>query len=106
MQTTCRPTAAPPPRLHPRPPTLLTPPHAQLILGGHDHHWESHRAAPHGTLVLKSGTDFRCVWVGWGRGRASVGLLASHFSGPDRVAQVVSVSTAPDAASLHSHSAC
>ena len=31
----------------------------QLILGGHDHHYEITRSEPHGTLVFKSGTDFR-----------------------------------------------
>lgn len=30
-----------------------------LILGGHDHHYEVHPEGPHGTYVLNSGTDFR-----------------------------------------------
>ncbi|KAL4458863.1 hypothetical protein ABPG75_013728 [Micractinium tetrahymenae] len=34
-------------------------PEIQLILGGHDHHYEITRTEPHGTLVFKSGTDFR-----------------------------------------------
>ncbi|PRW59853.1 5 -nucleotidase [Chlorella sorokiniana] len=34
-------------------------PEIQLILGGHDHHYEITRSEPHGTLVFKSGTDFR-----------------------------------------------
>jgi hypothetical protein len=31
----------------------------QLVLGGHDHHYEVSEVAPHGTHVFKSGTDFR-----------------------------------------------
>ena len=31
----------------------------QLVLGGHDHHYEITPSRPHGTLVFKSGTDFR-----------------------------------------------
>jgi 5'-nucleotidase len=34
-------------------------PEIDLILGGHDHHYEVTPAEPHGTLVVKSGTDFR-----------------------------------------------
>jgi len=30
-----------------------------IILGGHDHHYEVHPEGPHGTYVLNSGTDFR-----------------------------------------------
>lgn len=40
---------------HPIAPSLQL----QLILGGHDHHYEITRSEPHGTLVFKSGTDFR-----------------------------------------------
>lgn len=35
------------------------PPPPQLVLGGHDHHYEVSEVAPHGTHVFKSGTDFR-----------------------------------------------
>ncbi|KAL6766462.1 FAP215 [Auxenochlorella protothecoides x Auxenochlorella symbiontica] len=34
-------------------------PGVQLVLAGHDHHWGVEAVAPHGTLVVKSGTDFR-----------------------------------------------
>ena len=34
-------------------------PGLDLILGGHDHHYEVTASEPHGTLVVKSGTDFR-----------------------------------------------
>jgi len=34
-------------------------PEVDLILGGHDHHYEVHPEGPHGTYVLNSGTDFR-----------------------------------------------
>ncbi|PSC76623.1 Trifunctional nucleotide phosphoesterase [Micractinium conductrix] len=34
-------------------------PEIQLLLSGHDHHYEITESAPHGTLVFKSGTDFR-----------------------------------------------
>ena len=34
-------------------------PGLQLVLGGHDHHYEITPSRPHGTLVFKSGTDFR-----------------------------------------------
>lgn len=34
-------------------------PEIDIILGGHDHHYEVTPAEPHGTLVVKSGTDFR-----------------------------------------------
>ena len=37
----------------------VTPLCPQLVLGGHDHHYEITRSEPHGTLVFKSGTDFR-----------------------------------------------
>ena len=30
-----------------------------LVLGGHDHNFDVKSTAPHGTLVIKSGTDFR-----------------------------------------------
>mmetsp|Transcript_82483 Transcript_82483/g.229958 ORF Transcript_82483/g.229958 Transcript_82483/m.229958 type:complete len:1740 (-) Transcript_82483:51-5270(-) len=32
-----------------------------LILGGHDHHYDVKPVGPHGTYVLKSGTDFRDI---------------------------------------------
>eukprot|EP00930_Biecheleria_cincta_P053304 TRINITY_DN3872_c0_g3_i1.p1 TRINITY_DN3872_c0_g3~~TRINITY_DN3872_c0_g3_i1.p1 ORF type:complete len:1558 (+),score=276.45 TRINITY_DN3872_c0_g3_i1:65-4738(+) len=32
-----------------------------LILGGHDHHYEVRPVGPHGTWLLKSGTDFRDI---------------------------------------------
>lgn len=34
-------------------------PEIDLILGGHDHHYEVTQVEPHGTYVLNSGTDFR-----------------------------------------------
>eukprot|EP00887_Chlorella_sp_A99_P006466 scaffold3.g6466.t1 len=34
-------------------------PELQLILAGHDHHFAIDRSEPHGTWVVKSGTDFR-----------------------------------------------
>lgn len=34
-------------------------PELDLVLGGHDHHYEVTPSEPHGTLVVKSGTDFR-----------------------------------------------
>jgi 2',3'-cyclic-nucleotide 2'-phosphodiesterase (5'-nucleotidase family) len=34
-------------------------PDIDIILGGHDHHSEVTSCPPHGTLVVKSGTDFR-----------------------------------------------
>lgn len=34
-----------------------------LILGGHDHHYDVKPVGPHGTYVLKSGTDFRDITV-------------------------------------------
>ncbi|KAI3436153.1 hypothetical protein D9Q98_002210 [Chlorella vulgaris] len=38
-------------------------PEIQMVLGGHDHHFEITQTKPHGTHVFKSGTDFRefCV---------------------------------------------
>ena len=30
-----------------------------IILGGHDHHYEIRKTDPHGTIIFKSGTDFR-----------------------------------------------
>eukprot|EP01012_Entosiphon_sulcatum_P008574 TRINITY_DN146_c0_g1_i3.p1 TRINITY_DN146_c0_g1~~TRINITY_DN146_c0_g1_i3.p1 ORF type:complete len:611 (-),score=130.21 TRINITY_DN146_c0_g1_i3:160-1992(-) len=38
-------------------------PEVDLILGGHDHHYEVRRVGAHGTWVLKSGTDFRDATV-------------------------------------------
>ncbi|CAE8582482.1 unnamed protein product, partial [Polarella glacialis] len=32
-----------------------------VILGGHDHHYDVKAVGPHGTYVLKSGTDFRDI---------------------------------------------
>jgi len=34
-----------------------------IILGGHDHHYDVKPVGPHGTYVLKSGTDFRDITV-------------------------------------------
>lgn len=34
-------------------------PGIDLVLGGHDHHYEVMTSEPNGTLVVKSGTDFR-----------------------------------------------
>eukprot|EP00429_Kryptoperidinium_foliaceum_P067148 CAMPEP_0176053898 /NCGR_PEP_ID=MMETSP0120_2-20121206/26813_1 /TAXON_ID=160619 /ORGANISM="Kryptoperidinium foliaceum, Strain CCMP 1326" /LENGTH=1339 /DNA_ID=CAMNT_0017387359 /DNA_START=54 /DNA_END=4073 /DNA_ORIENTATION=- len=34
-----------------------------VILGGHDHHYDVKPVGPHGTYVLKSGTDFRDITV-------------------------------------------
>jgi len=34
-------------------------PEIQLVLGGHDHDYEVQQVPPHGTMVFKSGTDFR-----------------------------------------------
>eukprot|EP00931_Biecheleriopsis_adriatica_P038098 TRINITY_DN2184_c0_g1_i1.p1 TRINITY_DN2184_c0_g1~~TRINITY_DN2184_c0_g1_i1.p1 ORF type:complete len:1777 (-),score=465.99 TRINITY_DN2184_c0_g1_i1:6-5336(-) len=34
-----------------------------IILAGHDHHYEVKPVGPHGTYVLKSGTDFRDITV-------------------------------------------
>lgn len=34
-------------------------PEIQLILGGHDHDYQVHCTEPHGTMLFKSGTDFR-----------------------------------------------
>jgi len=34
-------------------------PEVDLVLGGHDHHWECRPVAPHGTWMVKAGTDFR-----------------------------------------------
>lgn len=38
-------------------------PEVDLILGGHDHHYEVGPVGPHGTYLLKSGTDFRDITV-------------------------------------------
>lgn len=38
-------------------------PEVDLILGGHDHHYDVKPVGPHGTWVLKSGTDFRDITV-------------------------------------------
>lgn len=34
-------------------------PEIQLILGGHDHDYDAEESSPHGTMIIKSGTDFR-----------------------------------------------
>eukprot|EP00434_Breviolum_minutum_P015355 symbB.v1.2.013532.t1/scaffold961.1/size148688/4 len=34
-----------------------------IILAGHDHHYDVKPVGPHGTYVLKSGTDFRDITV-------------------------------------------
>merc|ERR1719197_1070563 len=34
-----------------------------IILGGHDHHYDVKPVGPYGTYVLKSGTDFRDITV-------------------------------------------
>jgi len=36
-------------------------PEVDIILGGHDHHYDVGPSGPHGTYVLKSGTDFRDI---------------------------------------------
>lgn len=36
-------------------------PEFDLVLGGHDHHYHCARVEPHGTLLCKSGTDFRDI---------------------------------------------
>mmetsp|Transcript_54477 Transcript_54477/g.129851 ORF Transcript_54477/g.129851 Transcript_54477/m.129851 type:complete len:585 (+) Transcript_54477:108-1862(+) len=36
-------------------------PEVDIILGGHDHHYDVKPCGPHGTYVLKSGTDFRDI---------------------------------------------
>jgi len=36
-------------------------PEVDIILGGHDHHYDVKPVGPHGTYVLKSGTDFRDI---------------------------------------------
>lgn len=38
-------------------------PEIDIILGGHDHHYDVKPVGPHGTYVLKSGTDFRDITV-------------------------------------------
>jgi len=38
-------------------------PEVDIILGGHDHHYESAQHGPHQTYVLNSGTDFRDLSV-------------------------------------------
>ncbi|CAJ1391032.1 unnamed protein product, partial [Effrenium voratum] len=38
-------------------------PEVDIILGGHDHHYDVKPVGPHGTFVLKSGTDFRDITV-------------------------------------------
>jgi len=38
-------------------------PEIDVILGGHDHHYDVKPVGPHGTWVLKSGTDFRDITV-------------------------------------------
>eukprot|EP00927_Polykrikos_kofoidii_P072520 TRINITY_DN68624_c0_g1_i1.p1 TRINITY_DN68624_c0_g1~~TRINITY_DN68624_c0_g1_i1.p1 ORF type:complete len:1791 (+),score=282.65 TRINITY_DN68624_c0_g1_i1:195-5567(+) len=38
-------------------------PEVDVILAGHDHHYEVKPVGPHGTYVLKSGTDFRDITV-------------------------------------------
>jgi len=38
-------------------------PEVDIILGGHDHHYDVKPVGPHGTYVLKSGTDFRDITV-------------------------------------------
>mmetsp|Transcript_141091 Transcript_141091/g.367249 ORF Transcript_141091/g.367249 Transcript_141091/m.367249 type:complete len:1799 (+) Transcript_141091:59-5455(+) len=38
-------------------------PEVDLILGGHDHHYDVKPVGPHSTYVLKSGTDFRDITV-------------------------------------------
>lgn len=38
-------------------------PEVDVILGGHDHHYDVKPVGPHNTYVLKSGTDFRDVTV-------------------------------------------
>jgi 5'-nucleotidase len=38
-------------------------PEIDIILGGHDHHYDVKPVGPYGTYVLKSGTDFRDITV-------------------------------------------
>lgn len=38
-------------------------PEVDIILGGHDHHYDVKPVGPHNTWVLKSGTDFRDITV-------------------------------------------
>eukprot|EP00913_Durusdinium_trenchii_P018925 g17783.t1 len=38
-------------------------PEVDVILAGHDHHYDVKPVGPHGTYVLKSGTDFRDITV-------------------------------------------
>jgi len=38
-------------------------PEIDIILGGHDHHYDVKPVGSHGTYVLKSGTDFRDITV-------------------------------------------
>lgn len=36
-----------------------TVPEIDILLGGHDHHYEARRIDPHGTWMVKAGTEFR-----------------------------------------------
>ena len=77
-------------------------PEIDLVLGGHDHHYEVDFVPPHNILVCKSGTDFKDMT------RIDVKMPASALARPEitwsRLTQDSTVPQDPEVSKVRGHS--